>query len=139
MSVQKSGQHVTARVDGAAPVAVNPIVTELPGAMLPLYGSLVTVTLAPDWVNTPFQPLLTCWAPGQVQLAFQLLEAELPVLAIVTWPWKPPDQEFTTEYAHESEAGGGGDGGGEPLPAPGSGNWMPASIDCFSELTGVAS
>ena len=100
---------------------------------------MVTVTLAPDWVNTPLQPLLTCWAPGQVQLAFQLLEAELPVLAIVTWPWKPPDQEFTTEYAHESEAGGGGDGGGEPLPAPGSGNWMPASIDCFSELTGVAS
>ena len=124
---------------GAAPVAVKPIVTGLPGAMLPLYGSLVTVTFAPDSVNTPFQPLLTCWVPGHVQLAVQLVDAELPVSLITTWAWKPPDQEFTTEYAHDSEAGGGEDGGGYPLPAPGSGNWMPASIDCFSELTGVAS
>ena len=100
---------------------------------------MVTVTFVPDWVNTPFQPLLTCWPPGHVQLAVQPLAAPLPVLVIATWAWKPPDQEFTTEYAHDSEAGGGEDGGGLPLPAPGSGNWIPASSDCFSELTGAAS
>ena len=55
-----SCQHVTATVAGAGPVAVKPIVTEPPGAMLPLYGSLVTVTFVPDSLNTPFQPLLTC-------------------------------------------------------------------------------
>jgi hypothetical protein len=29
---------VIERLDGAVPLAVNPIVTELAGAMLPLYG-----------------------------------------------------------------------------------------------------
>jgi len=43
-------QQVTMRLDAAVPVAVNPIVTELPGALL-----------------------------------------------TVTWAWKLPDQEFTTE------------------------------------------
>ena len=132
-------QQVIERLDGAVPLAVNPMVTELPGEMLPLYGSLATVTFAPDWVNTPLQSLLSCWPPGNAQLAVQLLVAPLPALLMTAWAWKPPDQEFTTEYAHDSWAGGGLLGGGVPLPAPGSGNWIPASSDCFSALTGVGS
>jgi hypothetical protein len=31
-------------------VALNPIVTELPGSIVPLYGALVTVTVWPDCV-----------------------------------------------------------------------------------------
>src|SRR5579863_638838 len=132
-----SGQQVTVRLEGVVPEAVKPNETELPGLMLPLYGSLVTVTAAPDEVNTPFQPLLTCWPLGHVQLAFQPVAGEPPALLTVTWPWKPPDQLFVTENAHDSVGGGGG--GGPPFPAPGSGNSIPASSDCFSELTGVAS
>jgi hypothetical protein len=120
------------RLEGAVPEAVKPNETELPGLMLPLYGSLVTVTAAPDEVNTPFQPLLTCWPLGHVQLAFPPVAAESPALLTVTWPWKPPNQLFVTENAHDSVAGGGVLGGGPPLPAPGSGNSIPASSDCFS-------
>jgi hypothetical protein len=58
---------------------------------------------------------------------------------MTTWVWEPPDQEFTTECAHDSCAGGGLLGGGMRLPAPGSGNSIPASSDCFTALTGVAS
>jgi hypothetical protein len=61
---------VIERLDGAVPLAVNPMVTELPGEMLPLYGSLATVTFA-------------------------------PALLMTTWAWKPPDQEFITEYVHD--------------------------------------
>jgi len=63
------------RLAGAVPEAVKPNETELPGLMLALYGSLVTVTAAPDEVNTPFQPLLTCWPLGHVQLARQPVAA----------------------------------------------------------------
>jgi hypothetical protein len=58
-------------------------------------------------VNTPLQSLASCWLPGNVQLAFQLLVAPLPALLMTTWAWKPPDQEFVTEYAHDSCAGSG--------------------------------
>ena len=120
MSAGWSGQQVTVRLEGAVPEAVKPNETELPGLMLALYGSLVTVTAAPDEVNTPFQPLLTCCPLGHVQLARQPVAAEPPELLTVTWPWKPPDQLFVTENAHDSVAGGGVLGGGPPLPAPGT-------------------
>jgi hypothetical protein len=71
-------QQVIERLDGAVPLAVNPIVTELPGEMLPLYGSLATVTFAPDWVNTPLQSLLSCWPLRDAQLTAQLLVAPRP-------------------------------------------------------------
>ncbi len=108
--------------------------------MLPLYGSLVTVTFAPDWVNTPLQSLLTCWPPGNVQLAVQLLVAPLPALLMTHLGLEAAGPGVHHRVrARQRAAGGGLLGGGVPLPAPGSGNWIPASSDCFSALTGVGS
>ena len=77
-------QQVIERLDGAVPLAVNPMVTELPGEMLPLYGSLATVTFAPDWPNTPLQSLPTCWPPANAKLAVQLPVAPLSASPMTT-------------------------------------------------------
>jgi hypothetical protein len=75
---------------------LNPIVALPPVARAPFQLSLVTVTFSPDWDQVPFQPLDTCWLPGNVNARVQLVIAE-PLLVIVTLPVKPPGQLLGTE------------------------------------------
>ena len=66
-----------------------------------------------------------CSSPGNVQVSDHGLIALVPVLVSTICPWKPPDQELTSEYAAEQETGADEPvGGGVPFTAPGSGNWM---------------
>ena len=48
------------------------------------------VTFSPLWLATPFQALVIFWSPGKVNVSFQALMAELPVLAIVMLAVNPP-------------------------------------------------
>jgi hypothetical protein len=50
---------------------------------------LVIVTFSPLWLSTPFQALVICWLPGNVNFSVQPLIAGEPA-AIVTDAVKPP-------------------------------------------------
>ncbi|SFF93286.1 hypothetical protein SAMN05216251_14016 [Actinacidiphila alni] len=47
------------------------------------------MTADPVWWMSAFQPLVSCWPFGQVQVTFQLLVASVPELATVTEAVKP--------------------------------------------------
>lgn len=128
-------------------MAMKPIVTELPGAMLALYEALFTVTCDPDWLATPFQRLLICWFPGNVQAAVQPFSAAERVLVIVSCPWNPPGQLLVTEYAAEQaplapvDVGDGvGDAEGDAEDGDGEGDGDPDDPEfTFTENEFVAS
>ncbi len=52
-----------------------------------------TVTCLPDWVNVPFQPLVTCWFPAKSHSSVQLLSAS-PRLVTFTLAVKPEPQSL---------------------------------------------
>src|SRR5579884_534749 len=58
----------------------------------------VAVSLWPLCWLLAFHMLVTCWLPDQVQVTFQDLVAELPVLVTVTLAVKPLPQSLPTWY-----------------------------------------
>jgi hypothetical protein len=99
-------------------VPVKPTVTDACGEIVASKDSSAAVTVAPDWVYVASHMVLICWSPGNVQVRAQLLIAPVPVLSTVTWAWKPPVQELTSEYVAEQDSGPGGpvgDGDGDGL------------------------
>jgi hypothetical protein len=55
----------------------------------PLYEALVTVTLSPVCVTTPFQSCVICWLPGNVQPTVHEATG-LPRFVTETLPVNPP-------------------------------------------------
>jgi hypothetical protein len=89
--------QVTVGTGVEGPLAVKPNVVLAPGAKLPLYDMLVTVTLPPLTVRLPFHRLLMLCPLGRVQCTVQLLVAAVvELLATVTVTWKPPVQLLVT-------------------------------------------
>jgi len=65
-----------------------------PAGMDVLQAGFRTVTCAPDWLNTPPQPLVTFWLPANVQVRVQFDTAAEPLLLTVTFAVNPLPQSF---------------------------------------------
>lgn len=83
------------RTGGGVPVAVKPKVIEPAGGMVELKEVPVTVMDAPDWAKLAFQPLVSCWPLGHVQLSDHAAGV-VPVLVSVISTAKPPGQTAVT-------------------------------------------
>jgi hypothetical protein len=71
-------------------VPVNPKVAVPPAGRDPFQLTLVTVAVLPLPVTVAFQAWPMVWPLGNVHCSVQPFTALLPVLRIVTSPWKPP-------------------------------------------------
>jgi hypothetical protein len=76
---------------GRLPVKLpwNPTLTLPPGGSVPFQEALLTVTVVPVWVQTPFQPLLTLTVGPTWNVSRQLLSAT--VVLIFTSAVNPVD------------------------------------------------
>ena len=69
-------------------VAWKPKLADPPVASVRLYGGAAAVTALPDWVSCAFQPEVTCWLPGNVQVTAQPVTGA-PLLVTRTSAVKP--------------------------------------------------
>ena len=78
------------------PLKPGLLVSVVPGARVPLYERFVTVTLAPDWVELPFQSCVIVCPLGKANVRLQPLIVVVPVFVIVIVTPKPSDHWFVT-------------------------------------------
>ena len=116
----------------------------------------MAVTVFPLCVHVADQPWVTVWLPAKLNCRFQLVRAEVPVLAMVIVVVKPAPQSFCTAYVtmhapavpvgdgdgdgdREGETDGDGDGDGDregDTDGDGDGDWD-GETDGDGEVGGV--
>jgi hypothetical protein len=96
LSVLRPGANTPGSTFGPLYPPTKPTAVVAPAASV-AFGSPVTRTSRPVWVQVALQPLCTvCQPVGQVNVSVQPLSAAVPLLVISTAPMKPLPQSLVS-------------------------------------------